>query len=115
MKRLLFRYRLNGREDRWRARSCAGRKWRRSARRRLRAQEETLTSQLSSLKREQENLTQETMQVGTESYIESRARSDYQYVKPGELRFEIINPSALYDSTDAELAQAVSTVQPAEP
>ena len=81
----------------------------------LRAQEETLTSQLSSLKREQENLTQETMQVGTESYIESRARSDYQYVKPGELRFEIINPGALYDSTDAELAQAESTVQPAEP
>ena len=81
----------------------------------LRAQEETLTRQLSSLKREQESLTQETMQVGTESYIESRARSDYQYVKPGELRFEIINPSALYDSTDAELAQAVSTVQPAEP
>ena len=42
----------------------------------LRAQEETLTSQLSSLKREQESLTQETMQVGTESYSEGRARSE---------------------------------------
>lgn len=75
----------------------------------LRAQEETLTSQLSSLKREQENLTQETMQVGTESYIESRARSDYQYVKPGELRFEIINPGALYAATDTAQASSADT------
>lgn len=34
--------------------------------------------------RQQEDLTSEISQVGTESYIIDRARSDYQYVKPGE-------------------------------
>ena len=73
----------------------------------LDAQEDSLTSQLNSLKQRQDELMVETAQVGTESYIENRARLDYQYVKPGELRFEIINPDALYDVTDEDLAQAI--------
>ncbi len=77
----------------------------------LRAREETLTSQLSQLQLQQEDLLDEIDQVGTESYIEDRARSDYQYVKPGELRFEIVNPGALYedDATDAGTVQAEQT------
>lgn len=69
----------------------------------LRAREETLTSQLSALVRQQEELTEEISQVGTESYIMDRARSDYQYVNPGELRFEIVNPGALYDEDTAQI------------
>lgn len=77
----------------------------------LRARKETLTSQLSALMRQQDDLTSEISQVGTESYIIDRARSDYQYVKPGELRFEIVNPGALYedDATDAGTVQAEQT------
>lgn len=67
----------------------------------LQAREATLTSQLSQLQRQNEALSNEIAQVGTESYIEDRARSDYQYVKPGELRFEIVNPGALYEEDDA--------------
>lgn len=76
----------------------------------LQAQKETLTSQLSTLMRQQESLSEEISQVGTESYIVDRARSDYQYVNPGELRFEIVNPGALYDEHTAE----AGTVQQAE-
>lgn len=75
----------------------------------LRVQEETLTGQLSSLKRQREELMEDTEQVGTESYIISRARTDYQYVKPGELRFEIINPGALYAATDTAQASSADT------
>lgn len=64
----------------------------------LRAREATLVAQLSGVEKQQEELQIANDQVGSESYIENRARTDYQYVKPGELRFEIINPDALYDS-----------------
>ena len=78
----------------------------------LRAREETLTSQLSALMRQQEDLTSEISQVGTESYIIDRARSDYQYVKPGELRFEIVNPGALYDEDLADAGTAQTAENP---
>lgn len=78
----------------------------------LRAREETLTSQLSALMRQQEDLTSEISQVGTESYIIDRARSDYQYVKPGELRFEIVNPGALYDENLADAGTAQTAENP---
>ena len=78
----------------------------------IRDREETLTSQLSALMRQQEDLTSEISQVGTESYIIDRARSDYQYVKPRELRFEIVNPGALYDEDLADADAAQTAVNP---
>lgn len=78
----------------------------------LRAREETLTSQLSALMRQQEELTEEISQVGTESYIMDRARSDYQYVNPGELRFEIVNPGALYDEDTAQTGAVQEATEP---
>ena len=41
--------------------------------------------------------------MGTSSYIESRAREDYAFLKPGELRFEVINPEVLEGYTREEL------------
>ena len=79
----------------------------------LRAREETLTSQLSALVRQQEELTEEISQVGTESYIMDRARSDYQYVNPGELRFEIIvNPGALDVEDTAQTGAVQGATKP---
>ena len=62
--------------------------------------------------REQEELTEEISQVGTESYIMDRARSDYQYVNPGELRFEIVNPGALYDEDTAQTGAVQGATEP---
>ena len=78
----------------------------------LRAREETLTSQLSALVRQQEELTEEISQVGTESYIMDRARSHYQYVNPGELRIEIVNPGALYDEDTAHTGADQGATEP---
>ena len=41
--------------------------------------------------------------VGTNGFIESSARRDLNYIKPGEMRFEFANPEALYAYTAEEL------------
>lgn len=41
--------------------------------------------------------------VGTTGFIESSARRDLNYIKPGELCFEFANPEALYAYTAEEL------------
>ena len=41
-----------------------------------------------------------------------RARSDYQYVNPGELRFEIVNPGALYDEDTAQTGAVQGATEP---
>lgn len=41
--------------------------------------------------------------VGTTGFIETSARRDLNYIKPGELRFEFVNPEALYAYTAEEL------------
>ena len=48
-------------------------------------------------------LTTELAQVGSSSYIESRARTDYAFLKPGEIRFEVVNPDALEGYTEEEM------------
>ena len=66
-------------------------------------QQASLQRTLTRLQNNQISLTTELSQVGTISYIESRARTDYSFLKPGELRFEIVNPECLEGYTEAEL------------
>lgn len=66
-------------------------------------QESALQRTLTRLQNSQLSLTSELAQVGTNSYIENRARTDYSFLKPGELRFEIVNPECLEGYTESEL------------
>ena len=68
-----------------------------------RQQEAALQQTLNRLQNDQLELTGQIKQVGTNSYIETRAREDYAFLKPGELRFEIINPEVLEGYTKEEL------------
>ena len=66
-------------------------------------QEAALQQTLTRLQNDQLELTGQIRQVGTSSYIETRAREDYAFLKPGELRFEIVNPEVLEGYTREEL------------
>lgn len=68
-----------------------------------RQQEAALQQTLARLQNDQLELTDQLKQVGTSSYIEARAREDYAFLKPDELRFEIINPEVLEGYTKEEL------------
>jgi Septum formation initiator len=57
---------------------------------------------LSRLETERTALEKEIGLAGTDPYIENLARTQYGFLKPGEIRFEITNPEALY--SDAEQA-----------
>ena len=65
--------------------------------------EAMLQRSLSRLQQEQLNLTAELKQIGSTSYIENRARTDYAFLKPGELRFEVVNAEALEAYTAEEM------------
>ena len=67
------------------------------------AQEAALQATFARLQKSQLELTTELAQVGSSSYIESRARTDYAFLKPGEIRFEVVNPDALEGYTENEL------------
>ncbi|MBQ8653823.1 MAG: septum formation initiator family protein [Clostridia bacterium] len=66
-------------------------------------QEAVLQQTLTRLQNDQIALTGQIKQIGTSSYIEARAREDYAFLKPGELRFEIVNPEVLEGYTRDEL------------
>ncbi len=53
---------------------------------------------LGSVQNEKLKLDAELSVAGTDAYIENQARTRYGYLKPGELRFVITNPEALYSS-----------------
>jgi cell division protein FtsB len=53
---------------------------------------------LSDVQNEKLKLEAELSVAGTDAYIENEARTRYGYLKPGELRFVITNPEALYSS-----------------
>ena len=67
------------------------------------AQETALQQTLTRLQNDQLSLTGQIKEIGTGSYIESKARSDYAFLKPGELRFEIVNPEVLEGYTRDEM------------
>ncbi len=47
---------------------------------------------------QQSDINKELAVKDTDSYIREKARSLYGYLMPGEIRFEVINPEALYDA-----------------
>ena len=69
---------------------------------RLAEQEATLQMALSRREEQQLSLQQKIDNIGSKSYIETRARADYAYLKPGELRFEVVNSDQLDNYTDEE-------------
>ena len=71
-------------------------------RQRLLEEETTLRTNLADVTAQGNSLDEQIARVGTNSYVESRARQDYQYIKPGELRFEFVNPEELYAYTEEE-------------
>lgn len=63
----------------------------------------SLQRTLTRLQNDKIALTDELAQIGTSSYVEHRAREDYAFLKPGELRFEIVDPDCLEGYTEDEL------------
>jgi cell division protein FtsB len=53
---------------------------------------------IADLQREKLRMAAELNISGTDAYIENQARTLYGYLKPGELRFVITNPEALFQS-----------------
>ncbi len=51
---------------------------------------------LTQLQNEQKGLKETLDLVGTDAFIENRARTMYGYMKPDEIRFVITNPEVLY-------------------
>ena len=62
-----------------------------------------LQVQLSRAESQRSMLKNDLTQVGSKPYIETRARSELSYLRPGEIRFEVINPENLDMYTDEEL------------
>ena len=57
---------------------------------------------LSRKEEELQALKLELRNVGSMGYIETRARTELGYLKPGELRFEVTNPELLDSYTETE-------------
>ena len=53
-------------------------------------------SLLDDVKAEKKAVELEIAQAGTDAYIENIARTEYGFLKPGEIRFEITNPEVLF-------------------
>ena len=77
----------------------------------VRAREASLQVSLTRLQRTQSGLQADLELVGTSGYIETRARTDYSFLKPGELRFEIVNPDCLEGYTEAEMKILMQEIQ----
>ena len=71
-------------------------------RRALNDREANLQYNLSRKEEVQLQLAQQVEDIGSKSYIESHARSDYAYLKPGEMRFEVVNAEVLDNYTQEE-------------
>ena len=74
--------------------------------RELTQEEIGLRFELSDLREEESELMRQIEMVGTDVYVISVARSDaYNFVKPGEMRFEYENPDALraYSAQEREM------------
>lgn len=63
-------------------------------------QENTQRVVLSRLETERAALQNEIALSGTDAYIENLARTQYGFLKPGEIRFEITNPESLFSGAE---------------
>lgn len=68
----------------------------------LSGEETALRIELSNLREEETEISRQIDMVGTDVYVMSVARAEYNYLKPGELCFEYVNPQALSAYTEAE-------------
>ncbi|MBQ8537960.1 MAG: septum formation initiator family protein [Clostridia bacterium] len=59
-------------------------------------------SLLNQAKKEKQEVELEISQAGTDAYIENKARTQYGFLKPGEIRFEITNPEVLFEGMEPE-------------
>ena len=57
---------------------------------------------------EKSDLQQELAIKDTDQYIREKARTLYGYLMPGEIRFVVVNPEALYDDVQAVPQVAVA-------
>lgn len=62
----------------------------------LARQEDSLRIRIMELEKEEKNLRDKVDLSKSDSFIENEARTRYGYLKPGEIRFVITNPEALY-------------------
>ena len=69
----------------------------------IQLEENTKNVALTNLQAENRALLAELETVGTNAYIENSARTNYNFVQKGEIRFEITNPEALYAYTAEEI------------
>ncbi len=60
-------------------------------------QESEYQVRILELAKEEKNLLEQISLSQTDAFIENEARTKYGYLKPGEMRFEILNPEALYE------------------
>ncbi len=69
---------------------------------------ETRLRQLA-VETEKSDMQQELAIKDTDSYIREMARTQYGYLMPGEIRFVVVNPEALYDAPDTAVAEVEET------
>ena len=70
----------------------------------FKGEETVLRVQLSELLEDIDGIQAEIADVGSDAYIERHARTEYQFIKPGELRFGFTNEEALSAYTTEEKA-----------
>ena len=70
----------------------------------LSSEETQLYVTKSQLESEGDDLSGSISKTQTPAYIEATARTEMQFVNPGELRFSFSNPEALYTESEAEHA-----------
>ena len=73
--------------------------------------ENTLQIVLSQKEQANSVLSDKISSVGSKSQIESIARSEYAYLKKGEVRFEIENPEALDSYTEEEWKRLMADME----
>lgn len=71
------------------------------------SQESAARVTLSRLETERAALEREIALAGTDAYIENLARTQYGFLKPGEIRFEITNPEVLYETAGKAQIQVI--------
>ena len=62
----------------------------------LSKQENSQRLRVAELEKEEKELRENISLTQTDAFIENEARTRYGYLKPGEIRFVISNPEALY-------------------
>ncbi len=76
--------------------------WNQADRKQALSKSSSLQVALSLAESERNNLQNDLDSIGSKPYIETRARSELSYLRPGEIRFEIENAELLDNYTEEE-------------